>query len=103
MKIKDRYTEEESYIQDKSSYPYTIAASKIDESNLKKISSDMGIDYIHMQKQSDIDNKLNEIISNVERAMGDSLKSSYTDIYYIFVIPLCLLLIYEFINYRRRL
>ena len=39
----------------------TIEIEKIDEKNLKKLASDMGISYIHMDKQSRIDSKLEKL------------------------------------------
>jgi len=103
MKVKESYTDEMSYLEDKSEWPYVKAISKIDESNLKKIAEDMGINYIHMDKQSNINNKLKEIKQKLLKNADSETKDSYTDIYYIFTIPLCGLLIYEFINYKRRL
>lgn len=103
MKIKNRYTDEISYIQDESSWPYSIAISKIDESNLKTIASDIGIDYIHMEKQSNISYKLKAIKQDLMKTSGDEEKESFTDIYYIFALPLSLLLIYELISHKRRL
>lgn len=104
MKVKDGYEGPEKYIEDKTStqYPYPKAVSKIDEENLKKISTDIGIDYIHMEKQSNINNKIKEIQKLIENTEGET-KKAYSDIYYIFVIPLIPMLIYEFINYKRRL
>jgi hypothetical protein len=104
MKITDKYTNETSYLEDKSNYPYTKALSKLDETNLKKIAQDIKIDYIHMNDQSIIDNKLKEITKKINNENADNkIIYSYTDIYYIFAIPLCLLLIYELICYKRRL
>ena len=57
MKITDSLTKTENYIQDRTSYPYKDAISKIDENNLKKISEDIGIDYINMQNSSNIKEK----------------------------------------------
>ena len=90
------------YMLDKTEYPFVEALSKIDENNLKQIAKDMGIDYIHMEKKSDIDYKIKQIKQQMRRNMDDEGKSAYIDIYYIFVFPLCLLLIYEFINHKRR-
>ena len=95
MKVTD-YSGNKQYLQDRSSeYPYKDAISVLDEENLNAIADDMGIEYINMSKQSNIDDKLREI-------NGDK-KNDYTDIYYIFVIPLVILLIWEFINYKRKL
>ncbi|MBQ9233757.1 MAG: VWA domain-containing protein [Lachnospiraceae bacterium] len=90
------------YYYDKH-YNRIQAISKIDEVNLNKIATDMGVGYVHMTKQSDIDNKLDEIKKNVEDLeYGKTGKKGYRDIYYFFVIPLCVLLIFDFIYYRRK-
>lgn len=102
MKVKD-YNDKEVYLEDYTEYPFQDAISKIDENNLKSIANDIGIDYIHMQQQSDINNKLKDIQKSVINDFENSSKNSYTDTYYIFAIPLLGMLIYEFINYKRKL
>ena len=98
MKVKEYNSENEVYLDDKSSYPYTKAVSKIDESNLKKIAKDLKIDYIHVKNNSSLEKKISEIKND-----GVNNTKSYIDIYYLFVIPLIILLIYELIYFRRRL
>lgn len=86
-----------------SHYNKVQAISKIDESNLQKIAGDMGVPYIHMTRQSQIDDKLDEIKKEVEDLeYGKEGKKGYRDIYYFFVIPLCALMIFDFIYYRRK-
>lgn len=89
------------YLQDKSDYPYVDAISKIDEESLEQIAEDMGIEYINMSKQSNIKSKLEEIKKGVVNSVTNENKSSYTDTYYFFAIPLAILLMYEFIVYKR--
>jgi len=103
MKVYDRYSETTAYLEDKSDYPYTKAISKIDEDNLEEIADDMGIEYIHMTEQENIDKKIKEIKKEFLNENGSSNKSGYTDIYYIFAILLFILLVYEYINYKRRM
>lgn len=105
MKVKDFYDEGEVYIEDFTSkeYPYPKAISKIDENNLRKLANDMGIDYINMSSKSNISKNLDNIKSNYEEMSGIDTISSYIDIYYIFVVPLLALLLYEFINYKKKL
>ncbi len=105
MKITDTIYETETYLDDKTSndYPYPKAVSKIDENNLKKIADDMGIDYINMSKQSNIDSKIKQIKRDSNNTLDDTQKMLYNDIYFIFVIPLVLLLAYEFIYYKKNL
>lgn len=90
------------YIYD-SNYNKVKAVSRIDENNLKSIASDMGVDYIHMTRQSAIDEKLSQIKKDVEELeYGKSEKKGYKDIYYFFVIPLAALLVFDFVYYRRK-
>lgn len=105
MKAKEYSTskDDEKYVQDTSVYPYTDAISKIDENNLKQLANDLNIDYIHMENQSAIKSKLTEIKNGIVNSTKNENKSSYVDIYYLFVIPLLALLVYEFIIYKRRL
>ena len=70
-------------------------------SNLKKIASDIDIDYLHMDGQKKISDKLKSIKENTNYHLESSDKSSYDDIYFIFVIPLLLLLLVELNKYRR--
>lgn len=101
MYVKDLYKEEYSYLEDTSSYPYVKAVSVIDEDNLNDIADSLEIDYINMNNQSNIDSKLATIKEGVEYTVNEVDISSYEDIYYIFVIPLLGLLIYEFIVFRK--
>ena len=85
-------------------YNKITGVSKIDESNLKKLSSDMGIQYVHMEKETDIKNKLTEIKRTITNSQDIEQKiSSYQDIYYYFSIPLVLLLMSNFILQKRRM
>lgn len=106
MKVKDRYDDTEEYLEDQTthSYPYPKAVSKIDEDNLKQIADDIGVDYINMSKQSEIDSKLKEIKKQVNGEVPEETKKeSFSDTYYYFVIPLLILLTIEFIIYKRKL
>lgn len=106
MKITDRYSGNVNYLEDKSDYsvyPYPKAVSKIDESNLKAIANDMGVDYINMSKQSNINSKISEIKKQYEDSSWEESKNGYTDLYFIFAVPLCALLVYEFVIYKKKL
>ncbi len=102
MKVKNMYTETEAYLEDTSNYNYEKAVSKIDEKNLKSIAKDIGIDYIHMESQSKIKDKINEIEKFAKKNINEK-SSNYIDTYYILTVPLAILLLYEFINYKRKL
>lgn len=102
------YTGEESeylYYYD-DDYDEKLAVSKIDEGNLKSIASDFGIDYIHMTQQSEINSTIKDLqakVNDLEMKEDTQSKEGYADIYYLFVIPLLLLLIWDFIYYKRKI
>ncbi len=86
-------------------YEEQTALSVIDEENLKAIASDLGVEYVLMDKQSRIDRELAEIKDNMLSApMQKEISSTkgYADIYHYFMIPLVLLLVYDFIALRRK-
>ena len=102
MKTKSKWSDNEEYIIDESNYKYEKAISKIDEKNLKKIADDIKIDYIHMEKQSNINNKLSEIEKTVKNGIASSDKSTYEDTYYYLLIPLLIVITLEFNKFRRK-
>lgn len=102
MKTTSKYSETENYIMDYTNFNYTKAVSKIDESNLENISKDIGIDYINMEKQKNIESKLKEIQNMTNSNLESSDKSSYTDTYYLLVAPLLVLLIIELNTFRSK-
>jgi len=85
-------------------YNNITAISKIDENNLKKIASDIGVDYVQMSKTTNINAKLNDIKRQISDSQTNEEKiSTYQDIYYYFAIPLAILLIVDFIIKKRRM
>ena len=105
MKADDNYYYQDpsGYMLDRTApYPYPLALSKINESNLKKIASDMGIKYVHMTKNTDIDNVLNELKDKVYKE-SDEAEEVYRDTYYIYAIILLFFLGVEFIYIRRNI
>lgn len=102
MKTKSRWDETEEYIMDYSDYKYDKAISKIDEKNLKSIANDIKIDYINMEKQSNINHKIKEIENLVDKGIESSDKSTYDDTYYFLIIPLIVLILLEFNKFRRK-
>ena len=92
------------YYYDDSTYQKVTAISKIDENNLKKIASDLKIDYIQMSEKSNIDGKLKQIKNIESSSQGQEEKiNTYQDIYYYFAIPLVILLILDFIFKTRKI
>lgn len=96
------YDGRSTLVEDTSEYPFSAAISKIDEDNLEEIAEDMEIDYVHMTEGDSIDKVLTRVKKASKVEMKDTVLEGYKDIYYIFVVPLVLLLIYEFVEYRRR-
>lgn len=96
-KSSDGTDENGGALQDKSDFPYKDAVSKIDEGNLQQLADDMEISYINMNTQENIKDTLKEIKQNAAVSTEDSEETNgYQGIYYWFVLPLLLLLIYDF-------
>ncbi len=106
---EDKPNDEYSYVyyyddNEKSTSYRKVAVSKLDENNLNKISSDLGIQYIKMDNPDNINAKIREIkeeISNTQTA--DENINAYNDIYYYLAFPLVALLIVEFVIQKRRM
>ena len=102
MRYYDELHDEEVIVQDKRDYPYQPAVSKIDEKNLKSLSLDLGIEYIHMDESEDLDETFENIMKLLEAETEETTEYGYADIYFWFVIPLAALVAYEFISVKRR-
>lgn len=87
-------------VQDRSSYPYKDAISKIDEGNLKKMANDMGIDYIHMTKTRDIESEISNL-NKVRSKADNQIEESYSDLYF-YISPILLVLFLVEISLDRR-
>lgn len=106
MKVKvSSFNETTDYLVDntQSTYPYPKAISKIDEKNLKQIANDLEIKYVNMEKTSNVDIILKEIDSNIKKDSKRIDINAYDDTYYVFAIMLTIVLIFELINYKRRI
>ncbi len=81
------------------------AISKIDEKNLRSIASDLGVDYVHMTSQSEVDKILksieNDVFKNAETELENDT-AGYADTYYWLLIPLAVLLVFDVIAYKRK-
>lgn len=89
-------------LMDKSKFPYEHALSKIDENNLQKIASDLGIDYSNMNNEKNLESIINDVKKDINISSSHDKTEGYTDIYFYFVIPIVGLLIYELIEYKRK-
>lgn len=102
MQLKDKYGWGTEPIMDYDVYPFAPARSRIDEKNLEQIASDLEVPYIHMTDEKKLDSVISKIKAeaNLERENKLETKTQdpylgAKDLYYIFVIPLCLLLMIE--------
>jgi Ca-activated chloride channel family protein len=102
MQYYDELHDEWVLVQDKRDYPYEPAISKIDEKNLKSLSLDLGIEYVHMDDPEDLDGTIENIMKLLDAETEETTEYGYADIYYWFVIPLAALVAYEFISVKRR-
>lgn len=96
----NRYIDNREYIMDYSDLDYKKAVSKIDENNLNSIAKDLGISYIHMNNQRNLNSKLKTINKNIDSSLTTINKDNYDDTYYILIIPLLILIVLEFKKIR---
>ncbi len=94
------YWGEKSYVMDRSSWDEIKAVSTLDEKNLKQIADDSNLEYIYMNKQTNIDNKLKEIKKLTKNEIAENDKLSYEDTYYFLIIPLFILLLLNYKKYK---
>ena len=76
---------------------HTDAISRIDEDNLRKLSEDLDIDYIHMVDDKNVAYLLETIKSGSVSYVGNEDAYIYDDTYYWYVIPLAALLLWEMV------
>lgn len=76
---------------------YAEAVSRIDETSLRQLASDLGVDYIAQTQQSNVDAELRMIEASAESIRGNGRTVIYEDTYYYFAVPLFLLLVWELV------
>lgn len=102
MYVKSYYTDREELLEDTSSYPRKPAVSVIDEKNLKSIASDIGVKYINMNDSTNIDSTISKIKKESVSESKDGKVTGYVDIYYIFAAMLVVVMMWEFVDIRRK-
>lgn len=102
MYVKSYYTDREELLEDTSSYPRKPAVSVIDEKNLKSIASDIGVKYINMNDRTNIDSTISKIKKESVSESKDGKVTGYADIYYIFAAMLVVVMMWEFVDIRRK-
>ena len=78
------------------------ALTKIDLDNLNAIAKDLGIGFYHMEKSNQLDSLLNQIQKDTSSYIGTTNAVDYEDIYYYFLYPLFILLLYELYYFKRK-
>lgn len=91
------YDDEWELVIDYQNYDNVPAVSSIDETNLKSIAKDTGVNYIHMNEQSKIKDLLSKIKKNTTSEIVKKVESNYYETYYWFALLLAFMLILEFI------
>lgn len=79
-----------------------LAVTKLNEENLISIATDMDISYIHMKRQSNIDSTITDILADVELTEMERVEVAQRETYYYFLPPLVVLLIWDFVHYKRK-
>ena len=78
------------------------AVSKLDADNLKDIADQMQVEYVNMKESSDVDNVINGILDNVKVTQQERTEVAYLETYYYFLPPLIVLLLWDFVHYKRK-
>lgn len=78
------------------------AITRIDEDNLNTLAQDMGISYLYMNNENVLEPFVEEMVNNFLSEPEEEFRQGYKDIYYLFMIPLAVLVSYEFISLKRR-
>ena len=89
-----------------SNYNLVTAISKIDEDNLNKIATDLGINYYHMTKPSDVSSMtsdINDAIEHGEFDMSEKEGEGRFEIYWIFAGVLAVFMMYDLFYYRKKM
>ena len=75
MHYYDELYDEVVLVEDKRDFPYTPAISCIDEDNLEQLADDLGVEYVHMDRQDRIDPILDDLVKYLdaeEEATGEA-------------------------------
>ena len=71
------------------------AVSCLDEETLRQIGQDLKIEYIHMDRQSNLTANLAAVRAGSRNVVGQGRNVVYDDLYYWFVLPLLALLAFD--------
>jgi len=98
---KTNIVDSSNYLLDASTNPPKVAISKLNEENLKKVASNLSIDYYHMTDFTVLEKNLDKIRDGAIEDENDDKQKMDKDIYYYFSGGLIVLLLLELFHYRR--
>lgn len=78
------------------------AVTKLNEDNLVEIANQMDVSYVHMKNQSNIDSVISDILSDLELTEAENVIVAYRETYYYLLPFLIVLLIWDFVHYKRK-
>ena len=97
MREIDPTTGRREYVLDDN---YDYAISRIDTETLNKIAFDTGLPFIHMEKSGNIDDTLKKLKELEKKGIETEKIDSYSDLYFILVIPTTILLFALLYRYK---
>ena len=93
----------EQIIKENGIFPQKNAISKIDENNLKQIAEDLNISYWNMTEEKQLDKEIMLMKDDLEEKVVQTTAREYTNLSFIFVIPLLILLVIQIVDIKRRI
>ncbi|MDD6401776.1 MAG: VWA domain-containing protein [Lachnospiraceae bacterium] len=93
----------EQIIKENGTFPQKNAISKIDENNLKQIAEDLNISYWNMTEGKQLDEEIMLMKDDLEEKVVQTTAREYTNLSFIFVIPLLILLVIQIVDIKRRI
>lgn len=78
------------------------AVSVMDETSLRQIASDLGLEYIHMESRANVEYLVAAIKGSASDIVGEGKSVNYEDTYYYYAYPLLVLLLLELVLFIRR-
>lgn len=86
-------------IRDRGTYDHAVSC--LDENVLQQLAQDLNLPYVHLEKDTDLQYLEEAILAESAMVSGTQKAVSYKDLYYLFTVPLILLLLWEIIELFR--
>ena len=102
MNYYDSLDDEYEMLMDYSNYPNNQAVTKLDEDNLRILSTQLHIPYLYMNDENVLEPVVDSLRTEFAEDPEPEYRQGYEDVYFYFVAPLVLLVSYEFISLKRR-